>query len=42
MDHFQIDRKLLESIMAGLREKGCALSLEEGGRAVDLITEEVI
>jgi len=42
MDHFKIDRKLLESIMAGLREKGCSLSLEEVSRVVDLITEEVI
>jgi signal transduction histidine kinase len=42
MDHFKIDRKLLESIMAGLREKGCALSLEEVNWVVDLITEEVI
>jgi signal transduction histidine kinase len=42
MDHFKIDRKLLESIMAGLREKGCALSLEEVSWVVDLITEEVI
>jgi signal transduction histidine kinase len=42
MDHFKIDRKLLESIMAGLREKGCALSFEEVSRVVDLITEDVI
>jgi signal transduction histidine kinase len=42
MDHFKIDRKLLESIMAGLREKGWALSLEEVSWVVDLITEEVI
>jgi signal transduction histidine kinase len=42
MDHFKIDQKLLESIMADLKEKGCALSFEEVTRVVDLITEEVI
>src|SRR4030043_2485361 len=42
MDHFQIDQELLESIMADLKEKGCALSLEEGTKVVDMITEEVI
>src|SRR4030043_1271863 len=42
MDHFQIDQELLESIMADLKEKGCALSFEEVTRVVDLITEEVI
>jgi signal transduction histidine kinase len=42
MDHFKIDQKLLESIMADLRTKGCTLSFEEVTRVVDLITEEVI
>ena len=42
MDHFKIDQKLLESIMADLREKGCSLSFGEVTRVVDLITEEVI
>ena len=42
MDHFKIDQKLLESIMADLKEKGCILSFEEVTRVVDLITEEVI
>ena len=42
MDHFKIDQKLLESIMADLRGKGCTLSLEEVAKVVDLITEEVI
>jgi signal transduction histidine kinase len=42
MDHFKIDQKLLESIMADLRAKGCTLSFEEVTRVVDLITEEVI
>ncbi len=42
MDHFKIDQKLLESIMADLKEKGCTLSLEEVTGVVGLITEEVI
>jgi signal transduction histidine kinase len=42
MDHFKIDQKLLQSIMADLKEKGCTLSFEEVARVVDLITEEVI
>jgi signal transduction histidine kinase len=42
MDHFKIDQKLLESIMANLKAKGCTLSFEEVSRVVDLITEEVI
>src|SRR4030066_185722 len=42
MDHFKIYQKLLESIMADLKEEGCALSFEEVTRVVDLITEEVI
>jgi signal transduction histidine kinase len=42
MDHFKIDQELLESIMADLKEKGCALSFEEVTRVVGLITEEVI
>jgi signal transduction histidine kinase len=42
MDHFKIDRRLLESIMADLKAKGCNLSFEEVTRVVDLITEEVI
>ncbi len=42
MDHFKIDRNLLESIMNDLKEKGCTLSLKEVTRVVDLVTEEVI
>jgi signal transduction histidine kinase len=42
MDHFKIDQKLIESIMADLREKGCSLSLEEVATVVDLIKEEVL
>ena len=42
MDHFKIDQELLESIMANLKEKGCALSFEEVAGVVNLITEEVI
>lgn len=42
MDHFKIDHKLLESIMADLNERGCNLSFEEVTRVVDVITEEVI
>ncbi len=42
MDHFKIDQKLLESVMADLKAKGCNLSFEEVTRVVDLITEEVI
>ena len=42
MDHFKIDQKLLESIMANLKGRGCTLSFEEVTQVVDLITEEVI
>ena len=42
MDHFKIDQKLLESIMADLKEKGCSLSFEEVTTVVDLIKEEVL
>ena len=42
MDHFKIDQKLLESIMADLKGKGCPLSFEEVARVVDAITDEVI
>ena len=42
MDHFKIDQKLLESIMADLKKKGCTLSFGEVVGVVDLITEEVI
>jgi signal transduction histidine kinase len=42
MDHFKIDQKLLESIMADLKGKGCTFSFEEVTKVVDLITEEVI
>jgi signal transduction histidine kinase/predicted Zn-dependent protease with MMP-like domain len=42
MDHFKIDQKLLESIMADLKGKGCTLSFEEVTRIVGVITEEVI
>jgi signal transduction histidine kinase len=42
MDHFKIDQKLLESIMADLGGRGCTFSLEEVTNVVDLITEEVI
>jgi len=42
MDHFKIDQKLLESIMADLKAKGCIFSLGEVTKVVDLITQEVI
>ena len=42
MDHFRIDPKLLESVLADLRDKGCVLSLEEIGTVVDFVTEEVL
>jgi signal transduction histidine kinase len=42
MDHFTIDRKLVESIIGNLKEKGCNLSLEEVVTVVDLIREEVL
>ena len=42
MDHFKIDQKLLKSIMANLKEKGCGLSLDEVASVVDLIREEVL
>jgi signal transduction histidine kinase len=42
MDHFKIDPKLLQSIVAGLKEKGCSLSLDEVATVVDLVREEVL
>jgi len=42
MDHFKIDQKLLESIMANLREKRLKLSPDEVASVVELITEEVL
>jgi signal transduction histidine kinase len=42
MDHFRIDQKLLESILADLKEKGCVLSLEEIATVADFVTEEVL
>jgi signal transduction histidine kinase len=42
MDHFKIDQKLTESIMANLREKGCTLSLEEVAAIVEMIKEEAL
>ena len=42
MDHFAIDRNLVESIMGSLKGKGCNLSLEEVMTVVDLIREEVL
>jgi len=42
MHHFKIDQKFVESIMSGLKEKGCTLSLEEVVSVVDLIREEVL
>jgi len=42
MDHFKIDQKLLESIIANLKEKGCSLSSEEVATVVELIREEVL
>jgi signal transduction histidine kinase len=42
MDHFKIDQKFVESIMSGLKEKGCTLSVEEMVSVVDLIREEVL
>jgi signal transduction histidine kinase len=42
MDHLKIDQKLLDSITASLKEKGCRLSLEQVWTVVDLIREEVL
>ena len=42
MDHFRIDQKLLESILADLKKKGCVLSLEEIATVVDFVREEVL
>jgi GAF domain-containing protein len=42
MDHFRIDQKLLDSILADLKEKGCVLSLEEIATVADFVTEEVL
>jgi len=42
MDHFRIDQKLLEPILADLKEKGCVLSLEEIATVADFVTEEVL
>jgi signal transduction histidine kinase len=42
MEHFKIDQKFLESIMANLKGMGCTLSFEEGAKIVDIIKEEVI
>jgi len=41
MDHFKIDQKLLESIMARPEGEGLYPFFEEVTRVVDLITEEV-
>jgi signal transduction histidine kinase len=42
MDHFRIDQKLLESILADLKKKECVLSLEEIATVVDFVKEEVL
>jgi len=42
MDYFKIDQKLVESIMADVKEKGCNFSLEEVAAVVDLIKDEVL
>jgi signal transduction histidine kinase len=42
MDHFKIDKTLVESIMANLKEKGCPFSFEEVAVVVDLIKDEVL
>ena len=42
MDHFAIDRNLIESVMGSLKGKGCNLSLEQVMTVVDLIREEVL
>ena len=42
MDHFRIDKKLLESVLADLKKKGCVLSLEEIATVVDFVREEVL
>jgi signal transduction histidine kinase len=42
MDHFKIDQRLIKTIMANLKEKGCKLSLQEVVTVVDLIREEVL
>lgn len=42
MDHFKIDQKLIDSIMAHLKEKGCNLSPDEVATAVNMIKNEVL
>ncbi len=42
MDNFKIDQKLVESIMANLKEKGFSFSLGEVAAVVDLIKNEVL
>jgi signal transduction histidine kinase len=42
MDHFAIDRNLIESVMGSLKGEGCNLSLEQVMTVVDLIREEVL
>jgi signal transduction histidine kinase len=42
MDHFKIDQRLLESITADLKKKGCSFSLGEVATVVDRIREEVL
>jgi signal transduction histidine kinase len=42
MDHFRIDQKLLESVLADLKRKGCVLSPEEIATVVDFVREEVL
>jgi signal transduction histidine kinase len=42
MDHFKINRNLVESVRDTLKTKGWELSLEEAGLVVDLIGEEVL
>jgi len=42
MNYFKVDQKLVESIMADVKEKGFNFSLEEVAAVVDLIKDEVL
>ena len=42
MNRFDIDQSLVHSILTGLIEKGCKLSLEELATVVDIVKEEVL
>jgi hypothetical protein len=42
MADFKIDQKLVESIMANLRERGCNLSLEEVATVYTIVKDEIL